>query len=158
VFRLDERPRRIDDFPPAQTLLALGYCLRPFRSADTIWKLAGLVLVVALLASTAQADDNVAGNGTVAEWRTKLGHSELATAAYAAGAMAGNFFNECKTPRTVRELHTYLLYRAPAILTMKQAIKNFYGEGDCSVVAEERLVPSNPPRSRIKATTSSEGP
>ena len=116
------------------------------------------MLVVALLASTAQADENVAGNGTVAEWRTKLGRSELATAAYAAGVMAGNFFNECKTPRTVRELHTYLLYRAPVTLTMKQAIKNFFSEGDCSAFAEERLVPANPPLSRIKATTSSEGP
>ena len=83
---------------------------------------------MALLASTAQADENVAGNGTVAEWRTKLGRSELATAAYAAGVMAGNFFNECKTPRTVCELHTDLVYRAPAILTMKQAIKNFFRE------------------------------
>jgi len=37
----------------------------------------------------------------------------------------GNVFTACKNPRTVRELHTYLLYRALSTLTMKQAIRSF---------------------------------
>ena len=37
----------------------------------------------------------------------------------------GNVFTECKSPRTVRELHAYLLYRALSTLTMKQAIWSF---------------------------------
>ena len=58
-----------------------------------------------------------------------MGRSEVATASYAAGVMAmGNVFTECKNARTVRELHSYLLYRALSTLTMKQAISNFLME------------------------------
>src|SRR5207245_10751054 len=71
-------------------------------------KLAGLMLGSALLlASPALAGEKLAGAGTVEEWRTRLGRSELATAAYAAGVVAtSSVFTECKNPRTVRELHT----------------------------------------------------
>jgi len=55
--------------------------------------LAAISLVVAL-ASPAQADDEVAGGYSVAEWREKLGRSELATAAYAAGVMATSSHQE----------------------------------------------------------------
>jgi hypothetical protein len=97
------------------------------------------------LTNTAQADENVAGTGSVGEWRTKLGHSELATAAYAAGVMArGNIFSECKNTRTVRELHNYLLHRAPSTLTMTQAITTFLSEGECAVTGEDRATPSSP--------------
>jgi hypothetical protein len=120
---------------------------------------AGAVFLTALLASPVRADENLAGTGSVAEWRTKLGRSELATAAYAAGVMAtGNLFSECKNPRTVRDLHTYLLYRAPSTLTMKQAIGSFFSEGDCMFFGEDRLAPSNPPNWKTKATIYSEEP
>jgi hypothetical protein len=122
-------------------------------------KCTGAVFLAALRASPVRADENLAGTGSVAEWRTKLGRSELATAAYAAGVMAtGNLFSECKNPRTVRDLHTYLLYRAPSTLTMKQAIGSFFSEGDCMAFGEDRLAPSNPPNWRTKATIHREGP
>lgn len=122
-------------------------------------KFVGAVFLTALLASPVRADENLAGTGSVAEWRTKLGRRELATAAYAAGVMAtGNLFSECKNLRTVRDLHTYLLYRAPSTLTMKQAIGSFFSEGDCMALGEDRLAPSNPPNWRTKATIYSEGP
>jgi len=112
----------LEGFPEmgdAMTLVVVG-----IRSVAVV---AGLVLVRALLlASPALAGENLAGAGTVAEWRANLGRSEMATASYAAGVMAmGNVFTECKSPRTVRELHAYLLYRALSTLTMKQAIWSF---------------------------------
>ena len=60
--------------------------------------------------------------------------------------------------RTVRELHIYLLYRASVTLTMKQAIGSFFREGDCTALAEERLVRANPPLSRTNATIPNDGP
>ena len=111
-------------------------------------RLARFVLMSALLlAPPAPAGENVAGDGTVAEWRTNLGRSEVATASYAAGAMAmGNVFTECKNPRTVRELHAYLLYRARSTLTMKQAISNFLVEANCTRLSEDRFMSSNLPQ------------
>ena len=65
----------------AMTLVVVG-----IRSVAVV---AGLVLVRALLlASPALAGENLAGAGTVAEWRANLGRSEMATASYAAGVMA----------------------------------------------------------------------
>ena len=121
-------------------------------------QLAGLVLVSALLlASPALAGENLAGEGTVAEWRANLGRSEVATASYAAGVMAmGNVFTECKNPRTVRELHAYLLYRALPTLTMKQAIWNFLIEADCTMMSEDRFMPSNFPQRKPKRTNDGE--
>jgi hypothetical protein len=111
------------------------------------------------LVNAAQADENLAGTGSVGEWRTKLGHNELATAAYAAGVMAtGTLFSECKNPRTVRELHTYLLYRAPSTLTMAQAISSFLGEAECNVVNDDRPAPADAPHWRTKAGIYSEEP
>jgi hypothetical protein len=106
-------------------------------------RFAGAVLLTAVFAGPIQADENFAGSGSVAEWRAKLGPNELATAAYAAGVMAGSVFSECRSPRTVRELHTYLLYRAPSTLTMKQAIAYFLNEADCHVTSQEHLPPSS---------------
>ena len=128
----------------------LWSCLRP----QLRYKLAWLVLISALvLTSPTLAEDNQAGDGTVAEWRAKLGRHEIATASYAAGVMAvGNLFTQCKNPRTVRQLHTYLLYGAPATFTIKQAIWNFLIEGECTVPAEERVLSANAPQYRPKAT------
>ena len=104
--------------------------------------LAAISLVVAL-ASPSQADDEVAGGYSVAEWREKLGRSDLATAAFAAGVMAmKNVLAECKDPRTVRDLHTYLLHRALPTITMKQAISRFLVEGGCTVISAERFTSS----------------
>ena len=104
--------------------------------------LAAISLVVAL-ASPAQADDEVAGGYSVAEWREKLGRSELATAAYAAGVMAmKNVLAECKNPPTVRDLHTYLLHRALPAVTMKQAISRFLVESGCTVISADRFTSS----------------
>ena len=133
--------------------------MRPAVLASKAWNLAGLLLLTVLLASTAPADEKLAGTGSVAEWRTKLGHSELATAAYAAGVMAmGNIFSECKSPRTVRELHTYLLYRAPSMLSMKEAIWSFLREGHCTVVGDNGPMPSTAMLWGTKATLYSEEP
>ena len=86
----------LEGFPEmgdAMTLVVVG-----IRSVAVV---AGLVLVRALLlASPALAGENLAGAGTVAEWRANLGRSEM-------------------------ELHAYLLYRALSTLTMKQAIWSF---------------------------------
>ena len=111
-------------------------------------RLAGLVLLSALLlASPSRAGEDLAGAGTVEEWRAKLRRSELATASYAAGAMAmGNVFTACKNPRTVRELHTYLLYRALSTLTMKQAIRSFLSEAGCTMMSEDRFISSSAPQ------------
>ena len=129
------------------------------RSRYRTWRLAGLVLFAVWLVSAAHTDDDLAGSGTVAEWRANLGHSELATAAYAAGVMAmGNIFSECNNTRTVRELHSYLLYRAPSTLTMVQAISSFLSEGECAVVSDDRPAPSDAPSSRTKARIYSEEP
>jgi len=119
------------------------------------WRRAGLVLFTVWLAvelvSAAHADDDLAGAGTVAEWRANLGHSELATASYAAGVLAmGNVFAKCKKPRTVRELHAYLLNRALSTLTMSQAIRMFMLEGDCAVVGEDHVMPG--PVGKTQAT------
>ena len=104
--------------------------------------LAAISLVIAM-ASSAHADEEVAGGYSVAEWRERLGHSELATAAYAAGVMAmKNVLAECQTPRTVRDLHTYLLHRALPTITMKQAISRFLVEGGCTVISAERFMSS----------------
>jgi hypothetical protein len=114
-------------------------------------RFAALTIVsVFLLASQVFADD-LAGEGTVGEWRAYLSRSELATAAYAAGVMAmESVFVTCKTPHTVRELHAYLLYRALPALSMKQAIRSFLIEANCSVIGEDRLISSNSPS---KSTT-----
>jgi hypothetical protein len=114
--------------------------------------LALVVLGVFLLASPSRADENLAGAGTVEEWRARLGRSEVATASYAAGVMAmGNVFAECKNPRTVRDLHTYLVHRALSTLTMKQAIWNFLMEADCTVISEDRFISSNVPQWNAKS-------
>src|SRR5262249_60549700 len=85
--------------------------------------LAAISLVIAM-ASSAHADEEVAGGYSVAEWRERLGPSELATAAYAAGVMAmKNVLAECQTPRTGRDLYTYLLHLALPTITMKQAVR-----------------------------------
>jgi hypothetical protein len=120
--------------------------------------LAGLALMIVFwLASPSLADENRAGEGTIAEWRANLGRYELATASYAAGVMAtGNVFTQCKNPRTVRELHTYLVYRALSTLTMKQAIWNFLIEADCTVLSEDRFMSSNVPQWKAKSTNDSE--
>jgi hypothetical protein len=116
-----------------------------------------VVLGVFLLASPSRADENLAGAGTVEEWRARLGRSELATASYAAGVMAmGNVFTECKNPRTVRELHTYLVHRALSTLTMKQAIWNFLIEADCTVMSEDRFMSSNLAQGNPGSTTDGE--
>src|SRR5215831_20657287 len=108
-----------------------------------IGTLATAISLVAALTSPAHADDEVAGGYSVAEWREKLGRSELATAAYAAGVMAmKNVFAECKNPRTVRDLHTYLLHRALPTLTMNQAISQFLVEGGCTVISAARFTSS----------------
>ena len=117
------------------------------------------LIAVLLVATPGRGAENAAGDVTVAEWRTKLGRSELATAAYAAGVMAmGHLFSECKNPRTVRELHAYLLYRAPSTLTMKQAIWSLFSEGDCAVAGVDRLLPSDSPNSGPKSSLYSEEP
>ena len=104
--------------------------------------LSAISLVIAI-ASPAHADEEVAGGYSVAEWRERLGRSELATAAFAAGVMATkNLFAECKTPRTGRDLHTYLLHRALPTITMKQAISRFLVEGGCTVISAERFTSS----------------
>ena len=120
--------------------------------------LAGLALMIVFwLASPSLADENRAGEGTIAEWRANLGRYELATASYAAGVMAtGNVFTQCKNPRTVRELHTYLVYRALSTLTMKKAIWNFLIEADCTVLSEDRFMSSNVPQWKAKSTNDSE--
>jgi len=101
--------------------------------------LAAISLVVAV-ASPAHADNETAGGYSVAEWREKLGRNELATAAFAAGVMATkNVFAECKNPRTVRDLHSYLLYRALPTVTMKQAISRFLVEGGCTIISADRF-------------------
>jgi hypothetical protein len=115
------------------------------------------VLTAHLLASAASAGENLAGDGTVAEWRAQLGRSEVATASYAAGVLAtGNVFTECKNRRTVRELHAYLLYRALSTLTMKQAISNFLTEADCTRSSEDRFMSSNLPHGKPGPTTDGE--
>jgi hypothetical protein len=137
--------------------IALSWSLA--RPRHTARKLAGLALLVFWLVNAAHADENLAGSGSVGEWRTKLGHSELATAAYAAGVMAtGSIFSECKNTRTVRELHSYLLYRAPSTLTMAQAIASFLSEGECTVVSDDRPAPSDPSQWRTKARIYGEEP
>jgi hypothetical protein len=83
---------------------------------------------------------------TVAEWRAKLGGSELATASYAAGVMATGVFTQCKTPRTVRELYAYLLARALPTLTMNQAIWTFLIEANCTMTSQGRFMSSNVPQ------------
>ena len=112
-------------------------------------------MIVFWLASPSLADENRAGEGTIAEWRANLGRYELATASYAAGVMAtGNVFTQCKNPRTVRELHNYLV--ALSTLTMKQAIWNFLIEADCTVLSEDRFMSSNVPQWKAKSTNDSE--
>ena len=107
--------------------------------------LVGLAVIALLsVATPIGAAENAAGDGTVAEWRTRLRRSELATAAYAAGVMAmGNVLVSCKTPRTVKDLHAYLVHRALPSLTKKQAIQIFLIEANCSVTSAERLISSD---------------
>jgi hypothetical protein len=132
----------------AMTLVVVG-----IRSVAVV---AGLVRA-RLLASPALAVENLAGAGTVAEWRANLGRSEVATASYAAGVMAmGNIFTECEIPRTVRELDPYLLYRALSTLTMKQAIWSFLIEAKCNVMSEDRFMSSNHPQGNPGSTTDGE--
>ena len=144
----------------AVTMLRVAVLCRSMRSQvlDKAGKLARLVLVSALLpVSPALAGDDLAGEGTVAEWRANLGRSEVATASYAAGVMAmGNVFTECKNRRTVRELHAYLLYRALPMLTMKQAIVNFLIEADCTMMSQDRAMASNFPQWKAKRTDDGE--
>jgi len=146
--------------PVAVTMsrLAILFPSLPSQTLVQAGTLARLVVLSAfLLASPAQADENLAGAGTVEEWRAKLGRSEVATAAYAAGVMAmGNVFTECKNPRTVRELHAYLLYRALSTLTMKQAIWNFLIEADCTMMSEGRFMSANLPQGKPGSTTDGE--
>ena len=98
------------------------------------------------LANPVLAQETLAGDGTVGEWRANLGRNELATAAYAAGVMAmGTISVTCKTPRTVRELHEYLRYRALPALTMRQAIWSFLTEADCNVRTGDQSVSANVP-------------
>ena len=137
--------------------IALSWSLA--RPRHTACKLAGLALLVFWLVNAAHADENLAGSGSVGEWRTKLGHSELATAAYAAGVMAmGSIVSKCKNSRTVRELHAYLLYRAPSTLTMKDAIANFLSDGECTVVGVDQPAESSRLNWRTEATIYSEEP
>jgi hypothetical protein len=107
--------------------------------------LAGLALIALLsVATPIRAAENAAGDGTVAEWRTNLRRSELATAAYAAGVMAmGNVLVSCNTPRTAKDLHAYLVHRALPSLTMKQAIQIFLIEANCNVTSADRLISSD---------------
>ena len=114
------------------------------------------ILSVLSLASLVLADENLAGDGTVAEWRANLGRSQLATAACAAGVMAmGNISVVCKTPRAVRELHEYLRYRALPTLTMKQAIWSFLTEGDCNVRTEDQPASASVPRLKFTSPSDS---
>ena len=114
------------------------------------------ILSVLSLASPVLADENLAGDGTVADWRANLGRSQLATAAYAAGVMAmGNISVVCKTPRTVRELHEYLRYRALPTLTMKQAIWSFLTEGECNARTEDQSASASVPRLKFKSPSDS---
>jgi hypothetical protein len=106
-------------------------------------RLAALTIVSGFLLASQVFAENLAGEGTVGEWRANLSRSELATAAYAAGVMAmGSVFVTCGTPRTVRDLHAYLLHQALPVRTMKQAIQNFLIEANCSVMGEDRLISS----------------
>ena len=105
-----------------------------------IGTLATAISLVVALTGPAHADDEVAEGYSVAEWREKLGRSELATAAFAAGVMATkNVYAECKNPRTVRDFHTYLLHRALPTITMRQAISRFLAEGGCTVSSADRF-------------------
>lgn len=108
-------------------------------------RFAGLALTAFLsIAMAASAAENAPGNVTVAEWRTNLRRSELATVAYAAGAMAmANLLIRCDNTRTVKELHAYLIERAQPSLTMKQAIQIFLIEANCVVTSEDGLISSH---------------
>ena len=108
-------------------------------------RFAGLALTAFLSIATAtSATENATGDVTVAEWRTHLRRSELATVAYAAGAMAmANVVVRCNSPRTVKELHAYLVQRALPSLTMKQAIQIFLIEANCVVTSEDGLISSH---------------
>jgi hypothetical protein len=140
--------------PMTMPRLARRCACLPSQLLCTTSKLAGLVLISALsLTSATLADESIAGEGTVAEWRARLGGYQMAAASYAAGVMAtGNVFTRCKNPRTVRELHTYLVYRAPSTLTMKQAIWNFLIEADCTMPSEDRFLSSHSPQWKNKPT------
>ena len=108
-------------------------------------RFAGLALTAFLsIATPAGAAENASGDVRVAEWRANLRRSELATVAYAAGAMAmANVLVRCDNMRTVKELQAYLVKRAQPSLTMKQAIQIFLIEANCVVTSEDGLISSH---------------
>lgn len=108
-------------------------------------RFAGLALTAFFsIATPAGGADSALGDVTVAEWRTNLRRSELATVAFAAGAMTmANVVVRCNNPRTVKQLHAYLVQRAQPSLTMKQAIQIFLIEANCVVTSEDGLISSH---------------
>ncbi len=108
----------------------------------------GSLVGIGLLVSTAlpAGAGEIAGRGTVAQWRQSYGRVELAAVAWSYGAISAltALGMECKAAVGVRELEPYMMYRAAHQTTVAEALRVFWRETGCELPPQTSQAEAKP--------------